>query len=184
MNPEQRRQRLLALLREKSVRRGSFVLTSGKTSDLYVDARVTSLHGEGSALIAHCLLERLRPEVVAVGGMTLGADPLACATSALAWEQGRLLHAFLIRKEAKDHGTKRAVEGLANLSAGSPVAVLEDTTTTGGSLLKAVEQAVESGLRVVQTITIVDREEGAKEMLAAAGYVLDAVTTRTELLGT
>src|SRR5689334_5050977 len=98
--------RLVALLRERSVRTGTFVLASGKTSDLYVDARVTTLHAEGSAIVARLILARLRPDVVGVGGMTLGADPIACAAAARSIEAlGRPVHAFLIRKEAKGHGT-------------------------------------------------------------------------------
>lgn len=176
-------ERLLELLREKSVRRGTFTLASGRVSDLYVDVRATSLHAEGSWRIARLVLARLRPEVLGVGGMTLGADPIACATSAVGWGEGRTLHAFLIRKEAKEHGTGQAVEGLASLPPGTSVAVVEDTTTTGGSLLKAIERAKWAGLNVVQVLTVVDREEGAREALAAAGYSLEWLTCRTELLG-
>lgn len=175
---------LVALLRERSVRTGTFTLASGRVSDLYVDTRQTTLHARGSALVARLLLARLRPEVVAVGGMTLGADPIACA--AAAWSEavlGRPVHAFLVRKEAKAHGTGNPVEGMGNLSAGDPVCVVEDTTTTGGSLLKAVERAREAGLRVVQCVTVVDRQEGAAEALAAAGLTLEALTTRAELVG-
>jgi orotate phosphoribosyltransferase len=175
-------QRLLAILREKSVRRGTFRLTSGKESDLYVDVRVTSLHAEGSFRIAQLVLARLRPEIVGIGGMTLGADPIACATTAVAFAVGRTLHGFLIRKEAKAHGTGQAVEGIANLPPGSPVCVVEDTTTTGGSLLRAIELAKAAGLHVAQVLTVVEREEGAREALAAAGYALECLTDRTELL--
>lgn len=175
--------RLIALLNEKSVRRGRFTLASGRVSDLYVDARQTTLHAEGAWLVGRLILDRLQPEIRAVGGMTLGADPIACAVAALSMDRGRPVHAFLIRKEPKGHGTASQVEGMANLPAGTPVAVVEDTTTTGGSLLRAVRLAEEVGLRVVQCITVVDREEGAAEAVAAAGYVLEALTTRSELLG-
>jgi len=173
--------RLVALLREKSVKHGTFTLASGSTSDFYVDARQTTLHGEGSWLVARLLLERLRDDVVGVGGLTLGADPIACATAAVAHTEGRALHAFLIRKQAKGHGTGRFVEGLANLPEGSPVAVVEDTTTTGGSLLTAIERARDAGLRVVQALTVVERQEGAVERLAEAGLDLQALVTRAEL---
>lgn len=175
--------RLVALLREKSVKTGQFRLASGKSSDFYVDARQTTLHAEGSWLVARLLLERLRPEVQAVGGMTLGADPIACATSALSFEAGRPIHAFLIRKEPKGHGTASQVEGTGNLPRGTPVAIVEDTTTTGGSLIRAARIAEEAGLRVVQCLTVVDRQEGAAEAVAQAGWQLEALTTRTELLG-
>lgn len=173
--------RLLALLREKSVRFGTFTLASGKQSDFYVDVRQTALNSEGSWRIGKQILGRLKPEVEAVGGMTLGADPLTSATTALAFESGRTVHGFIIRKEAKGHGTGKTVEGMGNFPAGTPVCVLEDTTTTGGSLLRAIERAEEAGLKVVQTLTVVDREEGAKERLAEAGYTLEALATRTQL---
>ncbi len=163
------------------MRRGTFTLASGRTSDLYVDARQTTLHAEGAWLVGQLLLERLQEEVVGVGGLTLGADPLACATAAVSFAAGRPVHAFLVRKEPKGHGTGRAVEGMANLPAGSPVAILEDTTTTGRSLLLAVERAREAGLEVVQCLTLVDREEGAAEALAAAGLHLEAIVARQDL---
>ena len=175
-------QRLIALLREKSVRRGEFKLASGRTSDFYVDARQTTLHGEGAFIVGQLMLAKLRPDVVGIGGMTLGADPIACATATVAYAAGRSLHAFLIRKEPKDHGTARVVEGLGNLPEGSPVAIVEDTTTTGASLLKAVDRAREAGLDVVQCLTVVEREEGATEALAAAGLRLVPLTTRSQLL--
>lgn len=175
---------LVALLRERSVRTGTFTLASGRVSDLYVDARQTTLHARGSALVARLLLQRLKPEVVAVGGLTLGADPIACSAAALSEAVlGRPVHAFLVRKEAKAHGTGNPVEGMGNLAAGDAVCVVEDTTTTGGSLIKAVERAREAGLRVVQCVTVVDRQEGAVEALAAAGLTLEALTTRAELVG-
>jgi orotate phosphoribosyltransferase len=172
---------LVALLREKSVKFGRFTLASGAESDFYVDARQTTLHAVGARLVAERVLARLRPDVVAVGGLTMGADPIACSVAALSCIGGRPVHAFLIRKEAKGHGTGRVIEGLANVPEGSAVAIVEDTTTTGGSLLQAVERAVEAGLRVVQCLTVVDRLEGAGERVAAAGYTLEALVTRRDL---
>lgn len=127
------------------------------------------------------IFDLLTPEVVGVGGLTMGADPIVSATSTVSFTRGRPVHAFIVRKEPKGHGTQTWIEGLANLPAGSPVALVEDTTTTGGSLLKAVDRAELSGLRVVQCITVVDREEGAKEALAERGFDLLALVTRTEL---
>lgn len=176
-------QRLVDLLRSRSVRTGQFTLASGKQSDFYVDARQTTLHAEGARLVADAILDRLGPDVVAVGGLTLGADPIACSVAALSTHRGRPIHAFLIRKEAKGHGTGQYCEGLANVPAGSHVAIVEDTTTTGGSLLAAVDRATAAGLVVVQCLTVVDREEGAAEAIATAGHRLEALTTRTELLG-
>ena len=175
------RARLIELLREKSYRRTRVVLASGRESDFYVDARQTTLHAEGSFLIGSLVFDMLRPDVVGVGGLTMGADPVASAVATVSFTRGRPVHAFLVRKEPKGHGTQTWVEGRANLPAGSPVAIVEDTTTTGGSLLRAVDRAELEGLCVVQFITVVDREEGAKEALAERGFVLQALVSRTEL---
>lgn len=181
-SPDPRKTELISLLREKSVKRGAFTLASGKISDLYVDVRQTSLHARGAQLIGELILNIITPDVVGVGGMTMGADPLACSAAALSSLTQRPIHAFLIRKNPKGHGTSLPVEGLANLPKGSHVALLEDTTTTGGSLLKAIVAAQAAGLVVVQQITIVDRQEGASEMLLEKGFPLTAITTREELL--
>lgn len=173
--------RLLALLNEKSVRYGTFTLASGKVSDFYADVRQTALHSEGSHLIASLILEVLDPTVEAVGGMTMGADPLTSATTAIGYATGRPVHGFIVRKQPKEHGLGHGVEGMENLPPGTPVAMLEDTTTTGGSLLKAIRRAQEAELNVVQLITVVDREEGARELLAAEGFALLALATRTQL---
>lgn len=183
MTTEEARQRLIALLLEHSVRTGCFELASGAISDLYIDARQTTLHGEGASLVGRLVLEALRDDVVGVGGPTLGADPVACSAVALSSTiLGRVVHGFLIRKEAKGHGTGRFVEGLSSLPEGSRVCVVEDTTTTGGSLLRGVARAREAGLDVVQCLTVVDREEGAVERLAAEGLALDALVRRHELV--
>jgi len=176
------RERLIALLRELSVRTGRFTLASGRESDFYVDARQTTLNAEGAHLVGRMVVDRLHPDAVAVGGMTMGADPIVTAASLAAFSEGRHLHAFLIRKNQKDHGTGRWLEGRASVPDGAAVCIVEDTTTTGGSLLKAVERAEDAGLRVVQTLTVVDREEGASARLADAGYTLEALVTRSELL--
>ncbi len=175
------RDRLVQLLREKSYRRMRVVLASGRESDFYVDARQTTLHAEGSWLIGTLLFDALDPEVVGVGGLTMGADPIASAVATVSFPRGRPIHAFIVRKEPKGHGTQTWVEGRRNLPPGSPVAIVEDTTTTGGSLLKAIDRAEADGLRVVQCFTVVDREEGAAEALAERGFVLHALVRRTEL---
>lgn len=156
-------------------------LASGRESDFYVDARQTTLNAEGSFLIGSLIHEALLPGVVAVGGLTMGADPIASAVSTISVVRGRPVHAFIVRKEPKGHGLQRWVEGRANLPDGSEVAIVEDTTTTGGSLLKAVERAESEGLRVVQCFTVVDREEGAAEALAERGFTLHTLVRRAEL---
>jgi orotate phosphoribosyltransferase len=175
------RDRLIAILKQKSYRRVKVVLASGRESDFYVDARQTTLHAEGAWLVGNCVFDALLPEVVGVGGLVVGADPIAAATAAVSFHRGRNVHAFLVRKELKGHGTGNWVEGRANLPDGSPVCIVEDTTTTGGSMLKAVDRAESEGLRVVQCITIVDREEGAAEALAARGLTLTSLVRRHEL---
>lgn len=178
------RDRLVQLLRELSYRRTRVVLASGRESDFYVDGRQTTLNSEGAWLIGNLVFEALLPEVRGVGGMVVGADPIAAAVAAVSFHRGRPVHAFLVRKEPKQHGTGRTVEGRASLPDGTPVCVVEDTTTTGGSLLKAVDRCEAEGLRVVQCLTIVDREEGAREALAERGLTLDVLVRRHELEGT
>jgi orotate phosphoribosyltransferase len=174
--------RLLKLLRDRSVRRGAFTLASGKTSDFYVDARQTTLHAEGSWLIGRMILDLLHEDSVGVGGMTLGADPIAASVATLSTTVGRPVHGFIIRKEPKGHGVGTYMVGELNLPPGSKVTMVEDTTTTGGSLVTAIRRAEKAGLVVIQVITIVDRQEGAVQTLADAGYTLTALTTRAELL--
>ena len=176
------RARLIEILKERSVRFGDFTLASGKKSDLYVDCRLTTLHPEGADLIARLLLDRLRPEVVAVGGPMSGADPIAGAVAVASFRAGRPLYAFMVRKQVKAHGTRNWVEGRDNIPDGAPVCVVEDTVTTGGSLIKALGHVEEAGLRVAQVITVVDRSEGAIERLAQAGYALEALISREDLL--
>jgi orotate phosphoribosyltransferase len=175
------RARLVELLREKSYRRTRVTLASGRESDFYVDARQTTLHAEGSFLIGSLLHAALRPDVVGVGGMTMGADPITSAVTTMSVVRGRPVHGFIVRKEPKGHGLQRWVEGRANLPDGSLVAMVEDTTTTGGSLLRAIDRAESEGLRVVQVFTVVDREEGATEALAERGFVLEALVRRADL---
>ena len=132
------KRRLARLLVEKSYREGDFVLASGRRSDYYFDCRVTALHAKGSWLIGTLFNDLLKDvPVVGVGGMTMGADPLVSATTAISHELGRPLNGLLVRKEAKDHGTGQFVEGLGNFKPGDKVAMLEDVVTTGGSLLRA-----------------------------------------------
>jgi len=118
-----------------------------------------------------------------VGGLTMGADPIATATSIAAHLDGADVHAFIIRKEPKGHGTGQWLEGRKNLPPGSRVVIVEDVTTTGGSSLQAVERAQEEGLEVLGIVTLVDREEGAREAIEGAGQQLRAVFTRTEVVG-
>lgn len=183
MTSEERKARLIELLRQLSVRTGTFQLASGGTTDLYLDVRQTTLHAEGAEHVAHLVLERLHPDAVAIGGPTLGADPIACSAAAYSRAVlGRDVHGFLVRKEAKGHGTGNLIEGMASLRPGSAVCVVEDTTTTGGSLLGAIERIREAGLKVVQCLVVVERGEGAADRFRNAGLVLEALVTRSELV--
>lgn len=177
------KQRLARILMEKSYREGDFVLASGRRSDYYFDCRVTALSSEGSWLIGNLFNDLLHDvDIVGIGGMTLGADPLTTATTVIAHERGRPLHGFLVRKEAKDHGTGQYVEGMGNFKPGDRVAVLEDVITSGASLLKAVERVEAAGLVVVAACGVLDRGEGGAEAIRAAGYELRALFTRPELV--
>ena len=175
------KERLIEILKERSVRTGTFTLTSGKTSDLYVDARQTTLSPEGATVLAKMILERLHPDAVGIGGPVTGADPITGAVITHSWQTGRPLHGFMVRKEAKGHGAGNQVEGRFGLPDGSKVTMIEDTVTTGGSLLKAINAVEAAGLQVVQVLCVVDRCEGAAEIFEAAGYTLEALVNREDI---
>ena len=159
---------------------GSFTLRSGAVSDWYLDARQTTFAGEGAWAVGRAVLEVLDQEVQAVGGMTMGADPIAIATVMVGAVEGRALEAFSIRKSAKDHGTGGRLVG--PVRAGDRVAILEDTTTTGGAALEAADHALEAGLVIVQAIALVDRSNGvAAKKFVALGIPHMALVTPTDL---
>ncbi len=176
------RGRLASLLLEKSYRAGEVVLTSGRKSDYYFDCKQTALHPEGAWLIGNLLFDLLPADVVGVGGMTLGADPLVTAVSLVSHLRGRPMPAFIVRKTAKGHGTNQFLEGLSNFKPGDRVALLEDVVTTAGTLLKAIDRVQEAGLTVAGVLTVLDRQEGGTERLAERGFSLSAVFTRQALL--
>ncbi|HHO49200.1 MAG TPA: orotate phosphoribosyltransferase [Desulfobacteraceae bacterium] len=180
------RAQLRKLLLEKSYREGTFTLTSGKTSDFYIDGKQTTLSAEGAYLCGRLLygLIAAHPEKIsAVGGMTLGADPLVTAVSIVSYLENNPIPAFIVRKESKGHGTDNYLEGKNNLPPGALVAVVEDVVTTGGTLIKVIDRAVKEGFRVGLVAAIVDRQEGGGENLAARGYPLASLFTRKELAG-
>lgn len=174
-------QRLLQLALDKgALRYGDFTLTSGRKSRYYFDGRLLSLEPEGAYLIGQALLPLVRASgAVAVGGPTLGADPIVAAialTSHL--DGGAPIPAFIVRKEAKAHGTGQAIEGPA--PNGRPVAIVDDTCTTGGSLFQAIAAAEAAGCQVVQTLAILDRQEGGCSELRRQGYNFTALLTANE----
>ncbi len=180
------RQRLKQLLLDKSYRQGTFTLTSGKTSDFYIDGKQTTLDAEGAYLCGRLLYQLIQeaPEAItAVGGMTLGADPLVTAVSLVSYLEKQPIPAFIVRKEAKGHGTGNFLEGKANLPPGCHVALLEDVVTTGGTLIRVIERVENEGFKVGLVATVVDREEGGAEALAENGYDLRAIFTRSQLIG-
>lgn len=179
------KQRLKEILLDKSYRKGTFTLTSGKTSDFYIDGKQTTLSAEGAYLCGKLLLELINTKgdnIEAVGGMTLGADPLVTAVSLVSFLEDKPIPAFIVRKEAKGHGTGNYIEGMKNMPAGCTVALVEDVVTTGGTLLKVIERVESQGFKVGLVATIVERQEGGVEVLANAGYRLESVFTREELL--
>lgn len=184
MSIEEMKVRLAKILYERSYKEGEFILTSGRKSDFYFDGKQTALHPEGAFLIGHLFNHMLKdcPEITAVGGLTLGADPLVSATSVISYQLGRPLPAFIVRKSPKGHGTNQYLEGLSNLQLGKPVAMLEDVVTTGGSLLTACERVKEAGFQIGMLCTVLDREEGGNEAIKEAGYELHSIFRRSELL--
>ena len=177
------KKRLARILVERSYMEGDFTLASGKKSDYYFDCRQTSLHPEGAWLIGSLFNAMLADlPIVAVGGMTMGADPLITATSVLSHMQSRPLAGLIVRKSVKDHGTGRYIEGLANVKAGDRVAMLEDVVSSGGSVLEACKRVQDAGLSVAVICSVLDRGEGGREKLLAAGFDLRAIFTRPELV--
>jgi orotate phosphoribosyltransferase len=177
------KQALIRVLREHSLRVGEFVLASGKTSTYYLDCRVTTLHPEGALHTARLILDALEDRkihVAAIGGLTLGADPIVAAVAAVSATLNRPLPAFIVRRQAKDHGAKRLIEGWQG-GPGDPVLIVDDVCTSGGSILEACDRAEEAGYRIAATMCVVDREEGGTETIRAR-YPFYPLLTARELL--
>ena len=179
------RDRLIELFRSKSLQVGRFNLTSGLTSSYYFDAKRTTLDPEGGYLCAKLILEEMKRhsiEAEAIGGLTLGADPVVAAVSAISFTEKhryKPISAFIVRKEPKPHGTQAYIEGFSGAS-GSQVVVLDDVCTTGSSTRQAIQRVEEAGYRVVAVIALVDREQGGKENLG--DYRFLPLLTASELL--
>jgi orotate phosphoribosyltransferase len=158
------------LLLARSVRHGDFVLASGRRSSFYIDCRLTTMSAEGLILVGRLGLAAIRSQGWAprgIGGLTMGADPVACAIAAASMSQPPIIDAFSVRKEPKTHGAGRRIEG--NFAPGDSVVVVEDTITTGGSALKAIEVIQADGGLVLGVLAVVDREEGGRAALEARG---------------
>ncbi len=168
------------LLAERAFRFGDFVLSSGRHSDVYFNGKQVTLEGRGLYLVSLLVLERCRElDIEAIGGLTLGADPIAAGVAALSGRDQQPLRAFIVRKEAKGHGTGELIEG-PELHSGERVLVVDDVITTGGSLLKAVDAIAAAGAEIVEALAIVDREEGGREAIEARGLRVHALYTRSQ----
>ena len=179
-------QQLLALLARISFRLGQFKLSSGGSSDYYIDCRTTTLHAEGGRLTGHAVLELLEKNQIdadAVGGLTMGADPVALAIGMSSWMESsqHLLQVFSVRKAPKAHGQTKLIEG--NFAPGDSVVVLDDVVTRGDSTLKAIESVEQAGGKVAFVAVLVDRDEGGSDKIRALGHKVISVFKRVELTG-
>jgi orotate phosphoribosyltransferase len=179
--PQNDRDHLRQMLLDRSMRFGEFVLSSGATSNYYIDVRKTSLHPEGLKLISALFWEQLRnDDITAVGGLTLGADPLVAGVMWHSHGEGRPLEGFLVRKAAKEHGTRGQVEG--NLAGHKRVAILDDVITSGESSIIAAEAAESYKAEVVRVLAVVDRGQGASQIFQQRGYPFTPLFTIGDLL--
>jgi orotate phosphoribosyltransferase len=170
------------LLLARSVQRGDFVLASGERSSYYIDCRLTTMSAEGLTLVGRAGLAAIRAagwNASVVGGLTIGADPVAYAIAAESFRSGSPIDAFTVRKEAKAHGTRRLIEG--NFAAGARAVVVEDVITSGESALKAIDAVEREGGVVVGVLALVDREQGGRERIARRGLEVVVLTTSSAL---
>jgi len=176
------RRQLVELIEQRALKRGSFTLASGRTASFYLDAKQVVLDAQGSMLVGRAILQRLQalgelPD--AIGGMSIGADPITSAAVTMAGVAGLPLKGFMVRKEPKGHGLQRYVEG--PVEPGQRVVIVEDVTTTGGSSLLAIDRATEFGLQVERVVTVIDRLAGAAAAFAARGIPLEPLVTIRDL---
>ena len=171
------RNALISLFRQKALKFGQFTLASGKQASYYLDGKQVTLDAEGARLVAEGILDLLAagPMPAAVGGMSIGADPITAAVVTMSAVRGTPITGFMVRKESKGHGTNRYIEG--PVQPGSDVVIVEDVVTTGGSSLEAIKRCEEFGLKVVRVIAIIDRMEGGREAFAKQGYPLESLLT-------
>jgi orotate phosphoribosyltransferase len=180
MTTDQKRARLIELLKERALRRGDFVLRSGKRSTYFLDGKGVTLSAEGAVLVGELLFDLIRDlRVDAVGGLTLGADPIATAVSAESWRRGAPIDAFIVRKETKDHGMGDLIAG--PLARGARVAIVEDTVTTGSAIQAAIDAVVAHGCQIASIVSIVDREAGAASNFRRQGFDYTSLFTIRDL---
>jgi orotate phosphoribosyltransferase len=178
------KKRLADIIIERSFKyneKEPFTLASGKKSFYYFDCKPTTLDPEGMNLIGHIVFDKLKDSsVTAAGGLSLGADPIANAVSLISFQGGKPIKSFIVRKDAKGHGTRNKIEG--NVKSGETVAVLDDVITTGASTITAIEAVLEAGFTIDRVIALIDREEGGAENIRKYVERIDPVFTRTEIM--
>jgi orotate phosphoribosyltransferase len=180
METQDNRLRLLELIKKEALFKGDYTLSSGKKSSYYIDLRLITMSSEGAYLIANILFDELKDENIdSIGGLTLGADPIASAYAAISFLRGKPASAFIIRKEEKKHGKAKLIEG--PLKKGARVVIVDDVATSGGSLVKAIDAAEAEGCKVVKVMSLVDRNEGASSELAKRGYSLHSLYSLKDL---
>ncbi|MGV3619633.1 MAG: orotate phosphoribosyltransferase [Archangium sp.] len=171
------------MLTERSYAKKKIVLSSGRESDFYIDCKKTILTAEGHWLVGKLMFAEVRAslgDAVGIGGLTMGADPIASAISLVSFLGEAPLQAFLVRKEPKGHGTGQWIEGLTSLPSGAKVVIVEDVVTTGASTLKAIERARAEGLQPIGAFAIVDRQEGGREAIEASGVPVKSLFARSD----
>lgn len=186
MSKSASRARLAEIIRKRSFGRGEITLASGRKSDFYFNLKPTMLDPEGAALLAELSLDALKDDRIDyIGGLEMGAVPIAGAIAQLSWLKGHPIAAFFVRKKPKEHGARLAVEGLAKGESlnGKRIVIVEDVTTTGGSAIKAVDAVKDAGGEVVMVFTMVDRDEGATETFKQAGIAFRSLYKAGEFLG-
>jgi orotate phosphoribosyltransferase len=172
---------LKELIKKDGVKFGTFVLSSGKTSDFYVDLRKVTLNPKGALLIGSLVFDMIKNRKAdAIGGMTFGADPIALTTAITALQAGKNLSAFIVRKEQKTHGTGNWIEG--PVTKGQRAIVVEDVITTGASALKAIDRIKEQGLEIDMVVAVLDRMDGGKQAIEALGYKVISIFTKDDFI--
>ena len=178
---EKAKERLLELIKKEALRLGDHQLSSGKKSDYYLNGKMVTLHSEGISLIAQIIFAMIKDmEVDAIGGLTVGADPIATAVSFESFKQGKAIDAFIVRKEIKKHGTQKFIEG--PLRQKSRVVIVDDVVTTGNSLVSSIQRVKEAGCQVIAVIPLVDRMEGAREAVESENCPFTPIFTRDDVI--
>ncbi len=178
------KKRLIQLVIEKAFKYSEkpiFKLVSGNMSKYYFDCKAITLHPEGMHLIGNIIFELIKDlNVKGIGGLTLGADPIACAVAYTSYLKEKPVEAFIVRKAPKGHGTMQLIEG--NVKKGDRVVIIDDVITTGKSTVEAIKKAKEEGLEIVKVIILIDRQEGGREAVESLGYKLESIITRDEVM--